>query len=122
MHGQAQIHGRFHWWRDVRFWGSYPLAILMVPAGIYGIWYEIAVAGEYICFHSVWGSAFLLGALAMLFFNTRRLRRFNALMRDESTSHFLEHRKEMEELIQDLPNKQRAMYKERLNSVSRRTR
>lgn len=118
--GKRPFMARFAWWKDVRFWGSYPLAVAMIPAGIFGIWYEIAVAGEYICFHSVWGSAFLIGASAMLFFNTRRLRRFNKLMADASTSHFLENRKELEELIPDLPRACKRRYKERLDAATSR--
>lgn len=113
---------KFAWWRDVRFWGAYPIAIAMIPAGSWGVYYEAIVLGKWICFHMFWGLAFLFIASGILFFNTRRLRRFNALMTDGSTSHFLEHRKDLEELIVELPNKQRRRYKERLATVTDRKR
>lgn len=109
---------QFTWWRDARFWGAYPLAGLMIPAGMWGIYYESFVLGQYICFHMFWGLAFLIIAGAMVLFNTLRLRRFYELMGNSSTSHFLAHRKELDELVQQLPNKQREMYKERVASTT----
>lgn len=106
----------------MRFWGAFPLAIGMLPAGAFGVWYEVAVMGEYVCFHSVWGSAFLIGGSAMLFFNSRRLRRFNAIMSDASTSHFLENRKEIEELLRELPRACARRYKTRLEAVTSKRR
>lgn len=120
--GNRGFMARFSWWRDVRFWGAYPLALAMIPAGIWGVYYEAIVLGKWVCFHMFWGIGFLIAASAMLFFNTRRLRRFNELMQDSSVSRFLEHRRELEELIQDLPNKQRHAYKERLATATARKR
>lgn len=111
---------RFPWWRDVRFWGAYPVAMAMIPAGAWGIYYEAIVIGKYVCFHMFWGIGFLIAAGVMLYFNTSRLRRFNELMRDASASRFLEHRKELQELAQQLPNKQRQAFKNRLESATRR--
>ena len=113
---------RFAWWRDVRFWGAYPLSIAMIPAGIWGIYYEAIVLGKWICFHMFWGIGFLIGASVMLFLNTNRMRQFNRIMNDGATGHFLEHRKLLEDLIQELPNKQRRQYKERLATVTDRKR
>lgn len=113
---------RFAWWRDVRFYGAYPLSFVMIPAGVWGIYYEAIVLGKWICFHMFWGIGFLIAASGMLFFNTRRMRRFQELMRDGSTSHFLEHRKELEELVQELPNKHRSLFKQRLAAVTDRKR
>ena len=113
---------RYRWWRDVRFYGAYPLSFAMIPAGIWGIWYEAIVLGKWICFHMFWGIGFLIAASGMLYFNTSRLRRFNALMADASVSHFLEHRKELDELSQELPNKHRTRFKERLASATERRR
>lgn len=113
---------KFAWWRDVRFWGAYPVSLAMIPAGLWGVYYEAIVLGKWVCFHMFWGIAFLLIAGGILFFNTRRLRRFNELMADVSTSRFLERRKELEELIVELPNKHRRLYKERLATVTERKR
>lgn len=118
----APFGSRFPWWKDARFWGAYPLAIAMLPAGVYGVWYEVFVVGEYVCFHSVWGTAFLIGGFAMLFFNTRRLRRFNAIMSDASASHFFENRKEVEELLPELPRACTRRYKARLEAVTSKRR
>ena len=120
--GKRGLLWRFSWWRDVRFWGAYPLALAMIPAGFWGVYYEAIVLGNWICFHMFWGIGFLIAASGMLFFNTRRLRRFNRLMRDASASHFLEHRKELEELIADLPNRERKLYRDRLAAISQRKR
>lgn len=113
---------RFAWWRDVRFYGAYPLSIAMIPAGLWGVYYESIVLGKWICFHMFWGIGFLIAASVMLYLNTSRYRRFHALMGDASTSHFLEHRKELEELIQELPNRERKLYKERLAGSTGRKR
>lgn len=110
------------WWRDVRFWGSYPLAAAMIAAGFWGIYYESFVLGKYVCFHMFWGIAFLIIAGGMLYFNTTRLRRFNELMGDASVSRFLEHRKELEELSRQLPNPQRRAFKTRLAEATGRRR
>lgn len=118
--GNRSFLARFSWWRDVRFWGAYPLAIAMIPAGLWGVWYEAIVLGKWVCFHMFWGVGFLIAAPVMLYLHTTRLRRFDALMRDESTSRFLEHRKELEELVPDLPNSRRRAYKERLANVTRK--
>lgn len=112
--GKRPFMARFEWWPDVRFWGGFPLAIALVPAGLFGIGYEVFVVGEYICFHSTWGTGALIAAFALIFFPTRRLRRFNKLMADKSQHGFLEHRDELAELVQELPRKQRRLYKDRL--------
>lgn len=113
---------RFSWWRDVRFWGKYPLSLAMIPAGFWGVYYEAIVIGKWICFHMFWGLGFIITASVMLYLNTHRIRRFNQLMRDASTSHFLEHRKELEELSQELPNHHRRWYKDRLSAATDRKR
>lgn len=113
---------RFAWWPDVRFWGGYPLALALAPAGVYGIWYEAIVIGEWICFHSVWGAFALGSAIVMVFFRTTRLRRFEQLMADPSTSHFLENKSELEDLVPHLARSHRRRFKERLESVTHRRR
>lgn len=118
--GKRPFMARFEWWPDVRFWGAYPLAAALIPAGLFGIGYEVFVVGEYVCFHSTWGAGSLIWAGAMLFFHTRRLRRFNKLMADKSQHGFLEHRDELAELITQLPRKQRQMYKDRLAETTER--
>lgn len=120
--GKRSFMMRFSWWRDVRFWGAYPLSLAMIPAGIWGIYYEAIVLGKWICFHMFWGIGFLIAASVMLYLNTNRIRQFNRIMGDGSTGHFLEHRKLLEDLIQELPNKQRRQYKERLAAVTDRKR
>lgn len=118
--GKRPFMARFDWWPDVRFWGSYPLAIALIPAGLFGIGYEVFVIGEFICFHSTWGTGALIAAGALLFFNTRRLRRFNKLMSDSSQHGFLKNRDELQELVKDLPRKQRSLLKERIATTSSR--
>lgn len=118
--GKRPFMARFDWWPDVRFWGAYPFAAALIPAGMFGIWYEVVVIGEYICFHMVWGTGLLIWAFVLLFFNTRRLRRFNKLMADKSQHGFLEHRDEFEELVTQLPRKQRGLYKARLAETTER--
>lgn len=120
--GNRGFMRRFSWWRDVRFYGAYPLSLAMIPAGIWGIYYEAIVLGKWICFHMFWGIGFLIAASAMLYFNTARMRRFTKLIQDPSQSRFLEHRKEMEELVAELPNKQRRLFKDRLAVATERRR
>lgn len=120
--GKRPFMARFEWWPDVRFWGGYALTPFLIAAGIFGIWYEVIVVGEYVCFHSTWGTGALVWAGAILFWNTRRLRRFNALMADKSVHGFLDHKDELEEdLVPHLPRKQRRAYKERLAQVTERS-
>lgn len=120
--GKRPFMARFEWWPDVRFWGGFPLALVLAPAGVYGIWYEAIIIGEWICFHSIWGSFALGSAIVMVFFRTTRLRRFEKLMGDPSASHFLENKSELEGLVPHLPRAHRRRFRERLERTAHRRR
>lgn len=119
--GKRPFMARFEWWPDARFYGGYALTPFLLAAGAFGVGYEVLVVGEYICFHSTWGTGLIVWAGAILFWNTRRLRRFNKLMADKSQHGFIEHKEEFEEdLIPHLPRKHRQLYKDRLTEATGR--
>lgn len=103
--------------RDLDFWGGAVVGVLLIPAGGWGVWYELFRLGE-ICFHLYWGVAAWIIAAVMLYGRVSRMRRFRSLMRDESAAHFLRVRPDLEQLVRELPTSCRRAYDARLEATA----
>lgn len=104
--------------RDVRFYGGFPLALALVPAGIYGIWLEVTVYEELICFHSVWGTGAIILAIALVVSRYRKSSEFNEILEEPGKHSFVQNEKRLKELLRDLPSNYRTRFEQHKKDVS----